>query len=47
MEDGSDLHLESPMGVIPAGTLLKTEFSACLPTAGDQEKNSVSVHTNS
>lgn len=44
METGSaaDVTADEPVGVIPAGTLLKTEFTACVPGTGSEEKTTVS-----
>jgi len=43
-DPATELSLGEPMGVIPAGTLLKTEFSTVIPDATTQGKISVSVH---
>lgn len=41
-DPATELSLGEPMGVIPAGTLLKTEFSTVVPDATTQGKISVS-----
>ena len=37
----ADVSNSDPMGMIPAGTLLKTEFSAIVPDAAQAEKMQV------
>ena len=41
-DPNAELSLGEPMGVIPAGTLLKTEFSAVIPDETAQGKTLVS-----
>ena len=40
----ADVSTSDPMGVIPAGTLLKTEFSAIVPDTATAEKTLVSKY---
>ena len=42
----ADVSDSDPMGMIPAGTLLKTEFSAVVPDASQAEKLQVGKDSN-